>query len=875
MTRSRIRSTFGLQAYLAALILLFTATAVASTLYVRAQAEGAARDEVTREAQFAADLAASEVATSLTSLEATVAKTAAIPSLVALFDKPSSSCNLVFGDQGLFHKTHLDFIALDGSVICSSSPGPTQSVGYGGAAWFTSAVRGATFAGPIPDSRTGGTSAVSAVPIPGHGVVAGFVDLEGLGPVLGSRFAGPDRYEFLITTADGKTAVGRSLDSADWVGRSLEGTAFVAGVDQTEGRDVDGAPRLYAQAPVAGHDWKVYAGVDIAIALTSVSDLVAQNLWINVAGLILLLVGTLVVYRLITKPIHDLSRSIRAETRADMPGPIGVSGPTEIVTLGQDFNRLIAKVQAELGERRHAESRVRGMIDASLDAVVGMNQQGQIIEWSNQAEATFGWSREHALGASLSDLIIPERYRAKHLAGLELYQRTGVGPVLGKRLELDASARDGREFPIEISITPVTTTAGEVFSAFIRDITERRTAEEHRLALELRLRQSERLESIGRLVGGIAHDFNNLLAIVLNYCEFIAERLAPDDVNQADLAQIRGAAERATRFTTQLLTFARRGAVRPEDLDVNELIQALHVLLSRTLPESIVVEMRLRTGLWAVRADRGQLEQLLLNLVVNAGDAMPRGGTLLISTTNEQYDDDSAAQHGDLAAGRYVQVTVTDSGEGMSKDVLARAFEPFFTTKGQGKGTGLGLATAYGVAQQAGGRITIYSEVGMGTTVRVLLPARDAVVARAAPKFVVPANETATSAQTILLVEDEEAVRMAAQRILESQGYQVLQAGTPDSALELMSTWTEPLDLLLTDMVMPGMSGRELAARLQALRPTLQVIYMSGYSEELLKRGADGFDGTVIEKPFTRTPLLAAVAKALRNDKVPVTSASS
>ncbi len=874
LSKSRVRPTLGLQAYLATLILLFTATVVVSTLYVRAQAEIGARREVTREAQFAADLAASEVATSLASLETTVAQTAAFPGLISVFDHPSSSCNVAFKAMGIFQKARLDFIALDGTVICSSSPGPLQSVGDGGAAWFTSAMRGATFAGPIPDSGTGGMSAVSAMPIPGHGVVAGFVDLGGLGPALGTRFAGSDRYEFLITTADEKTAVGRSVDSVHWVGRSLEGTPFVAGVGQAEGRDVDGASRLYAQAAVAGHDWKVYAGVDVGIALTSVSDLVAQNLWINIAGLVLLLVGTLVVYRLITKPIHDLSRSIRAGMTADVQGPIGVSGPTEIVTLGEDFNRLIAKVQAELIERRHAESRVRGMIDASLDAVVGMDQHGQIIEWSNQAEATFGWSREHALGTPLADLIIPERYRAKHIAGVERYQRTGEGPVLGKRLELEACARDGREFPIEISITPVTTTAGEVFSAFIRDITERRTAEEQRLALEQRLRQSERLESIGRLVGGIAHDFNNLLAIVLNYCEFIAERLAPDDENQSDLAQIRGAAERATRFTTQLLTFARRGAVHPEDLDINELIQALHGLLSRTLPESIAVEMRLRAGLSSVRADRGQLEQLLLNLVVNAGDAMPRGGTLLISTTNEEYDDDSASQHGDLAAGRYVQITVTDSGEGMSKEVLARAFEPFFTTKGQGKGTGLGLATAYGVVQQAGGRITIYSEVGKGTTVRVLLPARDAVTARAGPKFLIPADETATSGQTILVVEDEEAVRTAAQRILEAHGYQVLQVGRPDHALELMSTWTKPLDLLLTDMVMPGMSGRELAARLQALRPTLQVIYMSGYSEELVKRGVDGFDGTVIEKPFTRAPLLAAVAKALR-EKVPVTSGSS
>ena len=873
MTRSRIRSSYGLRAYLTTLILLFTATAVVSTLYVRAQAEDGARREVARQAQFAADLAAAEVATSLASLEATVAQTAAFQGLAGVFDHPSSSCSLAFSAQGVFQKTRLDLVAPDGSVVCSSSLAPLPSTGYGGAAWFSRALRAATFEGPIADPRSGAVSALSAIPVRGLGVVAGFVDLADLGPMLASRFAGPDRFEFLITTADGKTAVGRSLDSAHWVGVALEGSRFAAGAGQSDGRDVDGAPRLYAQSPVGGYGWKVYAGVGLEAALTSVSELVGQNLWINVAGLILLLVGTLVVYRLITKPIRDLSRSIRAGMTADVQSPIGVSGPTEIVTLGEDFNRLIAKVQAELIERRHAESRVRGMIDASLDAVVGMNQEGDIIEWSNQAEATFGWSREQALGAPLADLIIPERYRSKHRAGIERYKRTGEGPVLGKRLELEACARDDREFPIEISITPVTTTAGEVFSAFIRDITERRTAEEQRLALEQRLRQSERLESIGRLVGGIAHDFNNLLAIVLNYCEFIAERLAPDDVNQADLAQIRAAAERATRFTTQLLTFARRGPVHPEDLDLNELIQALHGLLSRTLPESIVVEMRLRAGLASVRADRGQLEQLLLNLVVNAGDAMPRGGNLLISTTNEEYDDDSAAQHGDLAPGRYVQFTVTDSGEGMSKEVLARAFEPFFTTKGQGKGTGLGLATAYGVAQQAGGRITIYSEAGKGTTVRVLLPAQDAVPLRAEPHNGPTSDEAATSAQTILIVEDEEAVRTAAQRILESRGYRVLQVGRPDDALELMKSWTKPLDLLLTDMVMPGMSGRELASRLQALRPTLQVIYMSGYSEELLKRGVDALDGTVIEKPFTRTPLLAAVAKALR-DKVPVTSGS-
>jgi PAS domain S-box-containing protein len=878
LTTSRTRDgpTFGLSVYLAVLIVLFAATAVVSTLYVRAQTEVGARREVSREIKFVADLAAAEVATSLAALETTVTQTAAIPSLVGVFDHPSTSCNLVFGSMGVFQKTHLDFIALDGSVICSSSHASSSGAGYAETPWFNSALLGATFAGPIPDPRGGGTGAVSAVLVPGHGVVAGFVDLGDLGPALRLRFADSDRYEFLITTADGQTAVSRSLDSPRWMGVSLVGSPFAPGDGQGDGLGVDGARRIYAHTAVAGHDWILYAGVDRALALASVAAPLGQDLWINTARLLVLLVGTLIVYRLITKPIRDLSRAVRAAgLTAEVQAPISVSGPTEIAALGEDFNRLIAKVHAELSEREHAESRIRGMIDASLDAVVGMNQQGQIIEWSRQAEAMFGWTRDEACDALLASLIIPERYRSRHNAGLERYQRTGEGPVLGKRLELEALARDGHEFPIELSITPVTTPTGMVFSAFIRDISERRTAEDHRLAFEQRLRQSERLESIGRLVGGIAHDFNNLLAIVLNYCEFISERLTPDDANQADLAQIRGAAERATTFTRQLLTFAKRDAVHPEDVDLNELIQGLHDLVSRTLPESIATHLRLAAGLWSVRADRGQLEQLMLNLVVNAGDAMSSGGgTLLIFTGNEDYDADGAAQHGDLAPGRYVQVTVTDSGKGMTKETLAHAFDPFFTTKRAGKGTGLGLATAYGVVQQAGGRISMYSEVGKGTTVRVLLPARDAAVAALVSTNGLPVAETTKSTGTILVVEDEDGVRDAARRILTSQGYEVLQAGKPDDAIALMSQRMEPLDLLLTDMVMPGMSGRELVRLLRATRPTLPVIYMTGYSEELLRGDARDLGEIVIEKPFTRGPLLAAVAKVLR-EKVLVASSSS
>jgi nitrogen-specific signal transduction histidine kinase/CheY-like chemotaxis protein len=410
------------------------------------------------------------------------------------------------------------------------------------------------------------------------------------------------------------------------------------------------------------------------------------------------------------------------------------------------------------------------------------------------------------------------------------------------------------------------TSSGQKFSASVRDLTERRASEQVRDTLEARLRQSERLESVGRLVGGIAHDFNNLLAIVLNYSDFIARRLAPGDPNHDDLAQIRAAGERATRLTRQLLTFARRGPVHREDLSLNTLIEQLRDLLRRSLTESITIELQLAEDPWSVHADHGQIEQLLLNLVVNAGDAMPNGGRVVIATANVEYDDDSARQHPDLRPDRYVQLTVTDTGVGMTKEVLDRAFEPFFTTKGQGKGTGLGLSTAYGVAQQAAGSIALYSEVGKGTTVRVWLPASTSAEQHApapaparAPARARPDGERGT----ILVVEDEDRVRDAAARILAAAGYDVIQSGRPDEALTLMGDSTKSLDLLLTDMVMPGMSGRELARRLREQRPGMRVIFMTGYSEELLQHEAGLPDDAIIHKPFTREPLLSAVVTAL------------
>lgn len=511
-------------------------------------------------------------------------------------------------------------------------------------------------------------------------------------------------------------------------------------------------------------------------------------------------------------------------------------------------------------ELRHALGRIGGIIDAALDAVVGMDLDGNVIEWSRQAENMFGWPREEVIGLPMVGLIIPHRYRDAHLAGLERYRRTGEGPVLGKRLELEALDRSGRELPIELSITAVTTPDGPIFSAFIRDVTERRDAARHRDEVDARLRQAERLESLGLLAGGVAHDLNNILAITSNFAEFIAERLPAGDPGHDDVAQIQRAADRGATLTKQLLMFARRGAVHATELQLDQLLSDLRSMLGRTLPASISFDLQVASDLWWVVADRGQIEQVLVNLILNARDAMPDGGRLTAMASNVEYDEVTASQHPGLEPGRYVLLTVSDTGAGMPPEIAARAFEPFFTTKTKGQGTGLGLATVYGIVRQANGRVSIYSEVGRGTVVRVLLPASGR--ARSATPTVESVPPAVQPGALILLVEDEDAVRHAARRILAGVGYEVLEAANGQAALSVSAACERKIDLLLTDMVMPGMSGRELSTRLRASRPELRVMYMSGYAEGIAPRDGD-LDAPLLAKPFMRGPLLEAVFAAL------------
>jgi signal transduction histidine kinase/type II secretory pathway pseudopilin PulG len=394
-----------------------------------------------------------------------------------------------------------------------------------------------------------------------------------------------------------------------------------------------------------------------------------------------------------------------------------------------------------------------------------------------------------------------------------------------------------------------------------RAMTERVLAEETRARLESELRQAQRLEAVGRLAGGVAHDFNNLLAVILTYGDFMAEELGSDHPLQGDLAEVRKAAGRAAELTRQLLVFSRRDLINPSVLDVNATITDLMNLLHRTLGEDIVLRKVLAPGLSCVLADPGELEQVLVNLVVNARDAVVGEGTITVETSEQVIDEDAARAHVDLRPGRYVRISITDTGSGMAPEVSSQVFEPFFTTKGPGAGTGLGLSTVYGIVNRYGGYVTVYSEIDVGTTFKVFLPATE-------EEPEISAVDTSTTAppvtgETVLVVEDEDAVRNACRRILERAGFHVLEASNGSQVLAELAD--EPIDLLLTDVIMPGgLSGRDLAERMQRIRPDLRVLFMSGYNADAIAtRGVLDPGIVVVEKPFTSSDLLGKVRELL------------
>ncbi|HEX3693512.1 MAG TPA: PAS domain S-box protein [Solirubrobacteraceae bacterium] len=534
----------------------------------------------------------------------------------------------------------------------------------------------------------------------------------------------------------------------------------------------------------------------------------------------------------------------------------------------------LLEVNRDVSERLAAQA---AMLEHAPDAFVGVGRDGLIVLVNSRVEALFGYERGELLARPV-ELLVPERMRSAHTGYRAGYFEEPRARPMGAGLELYARRRDGSEFPAEISLSSVEVGDTVIALAAIRDISERvaETAERERLrqqadrvALKNRLHEAHRLESLGQLAGGIAHDFNNLLAVIINYTAFVAgevERAMLNDgeerwgATREDLAQIRLASERAAQLTHQLLAFARREVVQPEVVDVNVVVGDIEQMLRRTLGEHIDLQSALAEDLRAVLIDPGQLEQILVNLAVNARDAMPDGGLLRIDTANVQVDQGYAAARPELSPGPHVRLRVSDTGTGMPAEVLERVFDPFFTTKPPGQGTGLGLATVYGIIQQAGGRVQIYSEPDIGTTFTALLPATDRRPTRSEES---PEPNGTPGGETILLVEDEQALRDVTERILAGAGYRVLTAAGGPEALAAAREH-EQIDLLLTDVIMPQMSGPQLAEQLCGERRSLQVLFMSGFAQPIIDSTELLVDGvTLIEKPFSGPTLLAKIDQVL------------
>jgi len=501
---------------------------------------------------------------------------------------------------------------------------------------------------------------------------------------------------------------------------------------------------------------------------------------------------------------------------------------------------------------RDSEERYRTLVEGVRDIIFALSPEGTISSLNPAFETITGWRREAWVGQPFERLVHPEDLPL----ALELLGRVVRGELRpASQFRVRTAKSDYRVG--EFSATPQLHEGRLVGILGIgRDVTER-------VHLEQQLRQAQKMEAVGRLAGGIAHDFNNILTAITGYADLLLEDLGATDPRRQDADEIHKAADRAAGLTRQLLAFSRQQVLQPTVLEVNKLVSDLEKMLRRLLGEDVALTTQLAPTTGRVKADPGQLEQVIMNLAVNARDAMPNGGKLTLETGNVDLDESYATDHYPARAGPFVMLAVSDTGTGMSEATQAHMFEPFFTTKEKGKGTGLGLATVYGIVKQSGGFIWVYSEVGHGTTFKLYLPRVQELAERASQPAQTPAR-AARGTETVLVVEDEAPVRSVARQVLERHGYTVLEAPSAEAALDIATRYSGAIHLLLTDVVMPGLNGRELATRLADLRPDARVIFMSGYTDDAVTRHGVLEPGSAyVQKPFTPDAIARKVREVL------------
>ncbi len=544
-------------------------------------------------------------------------------------------------------------------------------------------------------------------------------------------------------------------------------------------------------------------------------------------------------------PVSVASRWVVAETE-------GESG-TAIIETNVDVSDL-RTMQAHLVAR---EAHLRSILDTVPEAMVVIDESGTITSFSAAAEKLFGFATSEAIGRNVR-MLMPQPDRDAHDGYMDRYLETGQRRIIGYGRVVTGQKKDGTEFPMELAIGEARAAGRRIFTGFIRDLTSRHRIEEE-------LRQAHKMEAVGQLTGGIAHDFNNLLTVISGNLEMIERRLT-DDRARALLREAQSAAEDGAKLTAQLLAFGRKQPLNAKRADIGQLVSRFSDLLRRALGETIELRMIVSGSPGPALVDASQLQNALLNLALNARDAMPRGGRLTVEISAAKLDSDYASMYPEVRTGSYVLISITDTGVGMSSEVRKRAFEPFFTTKGVGAGTGLGLSMVYGFTKQSGGHVQLYSEVGQGTSVRLFLP-----VAEAAPAEMstgpAAAHEPPPSlpggSETILVVEDDARVRRVAVARLEDMNYRVLQAENAAAALRMLAAHPE-VALLFTDIVMPGgMSGDELAREARRLMPDLKIILTSGFAEPSVAVRELAAEASWLKKPYSAMELAVRIRELL------------
>ncbi len=665
-----------------------------------------------------------------------------------------------------------------------------------------------------------------------------------------------------LTDANG-IVLARTEDADAWIGHDITALASMRGARrQPEGvmemTAADSVTRLSGFATASRVPWQGFVGIPTDIALARVHEQERNAVLLGAASLVVSLFLAWLLARGIADPVRALTADADAFAAGNLSRRTTVRPDGELGTLALTFDRMADALERRSRQLVASEERYRSLFDTlPLPMWVLDRDSTRFLAVNQAAVERYGYTREEMLEMSVLDIKPPDDHARLRTVLTENREQTMHG-----RLARHVT-RSGEVLEVEVSSDDFSYGGRRARLVVANDVTERRRTELALQASQEQLRQAQKMEAVGSLAGGIAHDFNNLLTAILGYCDLALEGIPSDSTASEDVAEVRRAAQRAAELTHQLLAFSRRQVLKPRVFALGAGVEQTEKILRRLISENIVLELSIGPTHDLVRADPTQVEQVILNLAVNARDAMPRGGRLRLSTGSVTFDEPHATAGATLPPGNYAMLAVSDTGTGIAPEIRDRLFEPFFTTKPRGQGTGLGLATVYGIVQQSGGGIEVASVPGNGTTFVLYFPI--AAGEQQAEPLLAPRRATWSRGEgTVLLAEDDDAVRAIARETLERAGYRVLAAADGSAALALASQHEGAIDLLLTDVIMPGMNGRELAATLTRRRPEIRVLFASGYTDNVLA-GQDALAPgvTLLDKPFTPAELEAKVREVL------------